>query len=386
MVICDYYLPGFESGGALRTLANMVDRLGDRFDFRMITRDHDGTKILTPYTTVKIGEWNRVGKAKVYYLAKSQIRPRTLIKLIDEVSPKAIYLNSFFSRLTILTLTLLKLRRIRHVPIILAPEGEFSPGALTLRPFKKRLYISQAKFLRLFPNLVWKASSNAEKNNIEEVLGRGLDIHIAPNMPPQMIFENYAQADKPMKAAGEARLIFLSRFMRMKNFNWLLEHLKSVNGKVSIDICGTIEEADYWKECRRIADTLPSNISIEAKGPVPHEHVSATLAKYDFFILPTLGENFGHVFIEALASGCPLIVSDRTPWRNLEKKGTGWDLPLERPDEWITVLNKCVRMSNDDYQKMSATTRAFAIKWLSDPEIEKSNIEIFESTLKRSDN
>jgi len=38
LVICDYYLPGFESGGALRTLVNMVDRLGARFDFRKITR------------------------------------------------------------------------------------------------------------------------------------------------------------------------------------------------------------------------------------------------------------------------------------------------------------------------------------------------------------
>ena len=53
------------------------------------------------------------------------------------------------------------------------------------------------------------------------------------------------------------------------------------------------------------------------------------LFEYHFFILPTLGENFGHVFIEALAAGCPLIISNRTPWLELEKKGIGWDIPLE---------------------------------------------------------
>ena len=381
LVICDYYLPGFESGGALRTLVNMVDRLGDRFDFRIITRDHDGILVRTPYTTVKIGEWNRVGKADVYYLSKDQIRSKTLISLINEVSPAAIYLNSFFSRLTILVLTLLKLRRIRPFPVILAPEGEFSPGALSLSPLKKRLYISQAKILRLLKNFVWKAASESEKKDIETVLGKGLHILVAPNMPPRMIYQEFEQTAKPVKAAGHARLIFLSRFMRKKNFNWLLEPLGSVNGDISIDIYGTIEEEDYWAECRRIADTLPRNITIRAKGPVEHENVSATLAKYDFFILPTLGENFGHVFIEALASGCPLIISNTTPWRNLAQAGVGWDLSLDKPQQWIEVLNECAAMDNDEYQKISARARDFAVQWLSDPAIETSNIQVLEAAL-----
>ena len=36
LVICDYYLPGFESGGAMRTLVNMVDRLGNNLEFKII--------------------------------------------------------------------------------------------------------------------------------------------------------------------------------------------------------------------------------------------------------------------------------------------------------------------------------------------------------------
>lgn len=381
LVICDYYLPGFESGGALRTLVNMVDRLGDRFDFRIITRDHDGTFVRTPYTTVKIGEWNRIGKADVYYLSKNQIRSKHLIRLVNEVSPDAIYLNSFFSRLTIFVLALLKLRRIKRLPVILAPEGEFSPGALTLSPLKKRLYISHAKLLRLLSNFVWKAASESEKNDIERVLGKGLDIHVAPNMPPRMIYEEFDRFAKPIKTSGGARLIFLSRFMRKKNFNWLLEPLRFVSGDISIDIYGTLEEEDYWAECRRIADTLPQNITIEAKGPIEHENVAATLAKYDFFILPTLGENFGHVFIEALASGCPLVISDTTPWRNLAQAGVGWDLSLNDAEQWVKVLNECVAMDNDEYQRMSAQARDFAVRWLSDPEIERSNIEVLNAAL-----
>ena len=122
LIICDYYLPGFESGGALRTLVNMVDRLGDRFDFRIVTRDHDGPLDRTPYTNVKIGEWNRVGNADVFYLSRDHIHGKRLTELIVEVTPDAIYLNSFFSRLTVLVLKLRKLRRIKPLPVILAPD------------------------------------------------------------------------------------------------------------------------------------------------------------------------------------------------------------------------------------------------------------------------
>ena len=381
LIICDYYLPGFESGGALRTLVNMVDRLGDRFDFRIVTRDHDGPLDRTPYTNVKIGEWNRVGNADVFYLSRDHIHGKRLTELIVEVTPDAIYLNSFFSRLTVLVLTLRKLRRIKPLPVILAPEGEFSPGALKLKAPKKQLYIRAAKLLLLFNDLSWKAACDTESNEIQNVLGKGIDIRVAPNMPPRMIYAEFDQAAKPAKASGQARLVFLSRFMRKKNFNWLLEPLRSVTGDVSIDIYGTLEDEDYWTECRRIADTLPANITIEAKGPVRHEKVAATLSKYHFFILPTLGENFGHVFIEALASGCPLIISDTTPWRNLADSGIGWDLPLDAADKWIAVLNECARMGNDEYQKRSANARAFAVDWLSNPEIERSNIEVLNSAL-----
>src|SRR4051812_6745925 len=99
LMICDYYLPGFESGGAMRTLVNMVDRLNDEFEFRVITRDHDGPNNLVPYDTVKLDEWNRVGNADVYYVSKGNVSSSTIRRLILETAPAAVYVNSFFSSL-----------------------------------------------------------------------------------------------------------------------------------------------------------------------------------------------------------------------------------------------------------------------------------------------
>lgn len=376
LIICDYYLPGFESGGAMRTLVNMVERLSDRFDFRIVTRDHDGPLNRTAYSTVQIDQWNDLGDARVFYLSRPNVRPRKLRSLIAEVAHSAIYLNSFFSPITISVLILKRLGRIDDIPVVLAPEGEFSLGALTVKSLKKRLYIVVAKSLGLLSFVLWKAASRPEVDDIKREFGEKVDVLIAPNMPPRVMLPDYHQSKKPEKVAGEAKMVFLSRFMRKKNFNWLARQLDQVNGNLSIDIWGPLEEPDYWDECRELIEKLPSNIKIEAKGPLAYEKVADTLMDYHFFLLPTLGENFGHVFIEALAAGCPLLISDRTPWRDLNAKSIGWDLPLEDAADWIATIQECIAMDNHEFDRMSRAAREYAVNWLSDPALETSNADV----------
>jgi glycosyltransferase involved in cell wall biosynthesis len=97
-----------------------------------------------------------------------------------------------------------------------------------------------------------------------------------------------------------------------------------------------------------------------------------------FFLLPTAGENFGHVILEALTSGCPVLISDQTPWRALQEEGIGWDLSLNDQNIWLEALNTCVRMDNVEYQKMRKRTLEYAHRWNSQPEALQSNIELFE--------
>ncbi len=375
LALCDYYLPGHEGGGAPRTLANMVERLGDRFDFRLITRNHDGPAALEPYKTVQTGEWNDVGRAKVYFIAPDRIGPASLRRLIAEASPDAIYLNSFFSRFTVITLALKRLGRIADVPIIIAPEGEFSAGALQLKSFKKKLYIPNAKVLLLSQDIVWKAASEQERDEIRSVIGNKANIHVAPNMPPRELWAGLDLSTKPAKQKGRAKFVFLSRFMAKKNLNWLLANLGNVDGSASFDIYGTVEDAEYKWEFDEIVARLPSNVTATLRGPVEYEKVGETLYQYDFFVLPTLGENFGHVVIEALAAGLPVMISDRTPWRALAEKGIGWDLPLDAV-AWQKAVQECVDMDDAHYSQMSQNARKYAAKWLADPEIEAANLAV----------
>ena len=382
LVFCEYYRPGYKSGGGMRTVANMLDRLSDRFDFWIITQDHDGNLDTAQYTTVPINEWNQIGGTSVYYVSGNNIKMSVLRKLILSAAPDAIYTNSFFSPFTILFLQLRKLKLIPDFRIIVAPCGEISDAGLQKHPRKKKLFLRFAKAVGLYKNIIWKASTELEKAEIERIRPKGGRIFVAPDLPARHLLEDYAQNEKPEKRSGEARMIFLSRFVPKKNFKWLLEQLgNNINGRLIIHIHGPLEDAEYWSGCQQIIKGLPENVEIQAFGPLPHEAALQKIFQYHFFLLPTLGENFGHVFIEALAAGCPLLISDRTPWLDLQQKGIGWDLPLEEPEKWIETINHCIEMDAEKYTHMSATSRAYAEKWLADPTVEKATVAVLNESL-----
>ncbi|MDQ3799099.1 MAG: glycosyltransferase family 4 protein [Acidobacteriota bacterium] len=384
LIFCDFYLPGYKSGGGMRTLVNMVDRLGEKFDFRIVTRDHDGKTDKTQYKNVKINDWNEVGNAKVYYLSRDNIKLKAVKKLIEEVEPKSIYVNSFFSTLTVFVLLLKKLRQIPNIAIIVAPEGELAAGALALKKSKKQLYLRFAGALGLYRNVIWKATADFEKAEIERVIGKGGRIFIAPNMPPKQIFPEFDVNNKPFKNSGELNAVYLSRLHPIKNLKFLLEILPNIKDKVYLDIFGPVDNHQYVEECEELIKKLPANLNVRMKGEVSHENVMKTLEKYNFFVLPTRGESFGHIIAEALASGCPLIISDKTPWINLEEKGIGWDLPLDNKNKWLDTLRYCISLDNDSYSNLATNARNYSNLWLADTKIEKATEDVLNYSLSKA--
>lgn len=374
LVICNYYLPGFKSGGSMRTIVNMIDRLKNKFDFRIVTFGHD--RDLVPYKTVKMDEWNDQNGIQVFYLGEKSVNFSKLRELILKVKPDSIYLNSVFSTLSLIVLTLRKIKLIPKLKVILAPEGELSQGALQLKARKKKIFLNFVKPIGLYQNIIWKTTSELEKKDAQRISGKGGKIFVAPNLPALDSFADYNQNKKPKKEQGQVYIVFLSRLMETKNINWLLKNLSGVKGELKIDIFGPIEDENYWYETKKLIESLPENIKVEYKGALLHEQVTEKLFEYHFFLLPTLGENFGHVFVEALSAGCPLIISNRTPWLNLADKEIGWDLPLEEPEKWVEVINDCINYDQKKYAHISSKARSFAKEWLSDPKVEEDTLNV----------
>ena len=137
LVLIDHYLPGDKFGGPVRSVANMVDGLGDFFSFWIVTQDCDYLDS-RPYCGISVNTWNQVGRSMVYYTSPGSFSCGKLKQIIAEVGPEVIYLNSLFSTDSIRFLGWRRLGLLPDTPVVLAPRGELSPGALQLKWFKKR--------------------------------------------------------------------------------------------------------------------------------------------------------------------------------------------------------------------------------------------------------
>lgn len=373
MVFSNFYLPGYKSGGGMWTVANLVNRFCERFDFYVVTRNHDGKQDKRPYTSVKTGEWNKVGNSKVFYYSGSLLTRKTLVSLIDEIKPDIYLLNSVFATPSIEFLRARKKGVIRANPLLIRPCGEFSKAALALKPLKKWAFLKYAKSAGLLSGAVWIASSDFEREEVLTIAGTDAEVWIAPDLPPKTILQDYSQDKKPAKLAGSVKLIFISRLVRKKNIHHLLECLNKITrGDVNLEIIGAHEDEVYWRKCESIIAGLPPNINVYAPGAMQYNDLLKRLIASHFFVLPTLNENFGYVFLEALAAGCPLLISDRTVWNEVQQAGAGWIVPLENPEEWLRKIKLCLEMEQKEFDKMSHTARAFAVKWLADPSVENA--------------
>jgi glycosyltransferase involved in cell wall biosynthesis len=95
-------------------------------------------------------------------------------------------------------------------------------------------------------------------------------------------------------------------------------------------------------------------------GEVPHASVAATLQNHHALLLPTVTENYGHVIAEALTAGCICVISDQTPWRDLQKLGVGWDIPLHDIQGFASALQKIVDMDQPTFLERSLRAQEFA--------------------------
>lgn len=352
------YLPGYRSGGPVRSMSKMIETMQSRYEFYVLTNDRDFGDT-GPYPGVAVGEWQRVRGANVYYAAK--LDAATISRVMREIKPDVVYLHSYFDALARRVLTLRRLGRIPRIPIVLAPHGEFSKGALSLKATSKRWYRRVAHSAGLYRDLVWHACSDSENEDLMREL-RGEPIFLARNA----VFLTPEERErigfpKPAKRNGHCQFIFAARVSPMKNLGHLLETLAAVSGDVQLAIFGPVEDRDrsFWEQCEAKLKMLPGNVKATYHGGVPHLEVLSALRAAHFFVLPTLGENFCQSIAEAFLCETPVVTSDRTPWRNLQRANVGFDIPLEDRAGWTRVLQRCVDMGPAEYEGSIGSIRTY---------------------------
>lgn len=376
VILIGFFLPGVKAGGPIRTIANLVQILGDEFAFSVVTRDRDLLSA-DPYPEIDSSKWISRGRARVMYLPPRHFA-RSLISLLRSKTIGVLYINSCFEFwFSIFPLVLVRLGLVKVSRIIVAPRGEFAASALKIKSFKKKVFLFLADLFGLHRSVLWHASTSIEFNDI--VRAQKIDsnsaqsrIKIASDL---VVFDEFLPAEKFF--SDGLRICFVSRIVPIKNLIFAIEVLKNLRFPVRFDVYGFQEDFEYWEECRTLSLTLPSNVSFNYLGGLKADEVRLAISRYDVLFVPTKGENFGHIFVEALSAGVPILVSDQTPWRNLTFAGVGWDISLDAPAKFNEALSDLFSNRNA-YLGISDKCRAYAAKIATDPVAVDANRSLFE--------
>lgn len=376
-----FYYPGYKAGGPIKSIYQITNSLSDEFEFKIITSDRDaGDK--HAFKDVTVNEWTKFENIPIFYYKQSR-NFLYFLKIIKNTKYDAIYLNSLMDKkFTIKILLFMYFGLLKRKPILLAPRGECSLGALSIKTFRKIIYISLFQICGLLKSLKWQASSQFEKNDISHLIAfdpSELDIIcVAPDISscnPLLLNKINRDITKPLQ------ICFLSRISKMKNLDYALHVLTQIDIPIVFNIYGPIEDEAYWNKCKNIIRDIPNSVDVIFHDRIPPVNVMEKLSQNDLFFLPTLGENFGHVIAESFLAGTPVLISDQTPWRNLKNLGVGWDLPLNDPDSFRKAIVESANKSSEDYINWRSIVQKFGYDIAYDPKIKNQNIAMFKSLI-----
>jgi glycosyltransferase involved in cell wall biosynthesis len=249
-----------------------------------------------------------------------------------------------------------------------------------LKRQKKQVFITTFRLLNLHNAVAWHASTDREKADIERVFGLNVKVHVAIDLRAGLSGEGLDPNHRQSGSDGQgASLVFLSRIVRKKNVATLIEAMRFVRGSARLFIAGPVEDPGYWGECQGLINDLPDPRTVTYLGPIPGDEVVSFLNRFDLFILPTLGENFGHVVLESLAAGTPVIVGDDTPWHQLEPSGAGWLCDPADARALADRIEHFLSLGVPAQERMRAAAREVAQEVLSDPSGVDANRSMFQT-------
>ena len=218
--------------------------------------------------------------------------------------------------------------RRRDALFIVAPRGMMDPWAWNHHSRRKAFARAAIHPGALEAVDGWHVTSASEEIDVR-MLGFKQPVCVSPNGVVAMTAEESAAAAKhwnEFDAQTKQRRValFYSRFHQKKRLLELIDAWLELGPSDWVLLVVGIQE----QYTARMIDgyVLRSGGAGRVRAydgsshPVPYPIAS-------LFLLPSHGENFGLSIAEALANGVPALVTDATPWAELNRNGGGWCVP-----------------------------------------------------------
>jgi glycosyltransferase involved in cell wall biosynthesis len=144
------------------------------------------------------------------------------------------------------------------------------------------------------------ATSNFVRRGIQAAGAAATSIGVAPYGAAV----TYADVPSRDRRSGDSlRLLYIGQLSYRKGIHWLVQAMRELE-QASRHVTLTVVSRDTipaW------LGTFPANVTY--KHGLSNAEVARERAQHDMFILPSLVEGFGLVYLEALAAGLPIIAT-----------------------------------------------------------------------------
>jgi glycosyltransferase involved in cell wall biosynthesis len=239
-------------------------------------------------------------------------------------------------------------RRAR-VPYVVRPAGMLSAYTWSRGFGTKRLYWMLLERRTVLRAAAFHATSREEAVEIDKVCP-GAQVAVIPNGVDEAAWNTPADAEALRracgpKADGKPIVLFLSRLHPKKGITDLLLPALAQLGDAFLAIVGGPDphEPAFPDQVRREIERLGLQDRAAMLGPVSG---AARWQLYDgaaAFVLPSHSENFGIVVAEAMARGCPVVVTETVQAaEHVRAAGAGFVVPLQA-DAVASTLTRLLR-------------------------------------------
>lgn len=362
-VVVPSFYPAFIYGGPIISIHNTCQALADQGVevFVSTTNANGESKLNVPVNqfqqlaknyNVKYYDDTIVGRFswQFFFNIAADIKACDVVKVEDIFStyvPITLFFSVFYKK-----------------KVMLSVRGVLSRWALNSRKkIFKQLWLFF--FIRPFRNyIVWHATSLDEKDDINRSFPSS-NVVVVPNgvnaedyrKTPILSRSQYFSLFGISLPDDNQVIVSMGRLHKVKGFKVLIEAfsmLHNENPKIVLLIAG--DDDGVGEELSLMIHRLGLINAVFLLGNLSGNKKIQFLAGADIFALTSYSENFGNVYLEALASGTPILATEGTPWRDIGRFGCGVSTDYT-PDN---IKNALRDMLAGDLVKMRESSFSYA--------------------------
>ena len=375
LIFTDWYVPGYRAGGPIQSVYNLAKLLSHNFHVKVVTRNTDYASS-EAYSGVVANEWVTLNhQHEVLYISSENVTVKAIKNLCKEHKANVILINGLFS-FYFSILPLFFANFYGALKTFVAVRGMLHQSALKVKPLKKQLFLAFARGFGLYKSTTLLSTSPFENVEIVRTLGK-VKIVSAPNIP-LLPDKNFNFSNKAFKSdKGILRLLFLGRISPEKNPVMVLKALKNRKENIQISFAGAGIDEAYQQVFDNELKSMPKNIAIICLKELPHSEILNLFNHTDVMILPSHGENFGHAIFESLASATPVIISNNTPWKQMQESMAGIEVQADSMEEISNAIGFFDAMELSTYRHWQEGALNKALDYIDKNEFENRYGNIF---------